>query len=171
MPTTDPSRAAILARRMNRFSILTSPPSEPDGVGIRWALLDRGDRLTQTAPLGLLLAWFSYTKLYFFLHPLGLTFAPSLFMYLTGKPDPGCGLTRTFAWMWRGDLGRAVAVYPLGPLVFLLAAGFAVDLGIGVLGGRQLRLRLPRSTWRAIIAVSVGAVAVNWAAKLIWLGM
>ena len=121
--------------------------------------------------MAILLAWFAYTKLYFFLHPLGLTLAPSLFMHLTGKPDPACGLTRTFAWMWRGDVGHAVAVYPLGPLAFLLAAGLVANLVMGVAGGRQLRLTLPRQVWRTIIAVAVVALALNWAAKLIWLGV
>ena len=150
---------------------ITFPPSAPDRPQLTWAILDRRDRLTQTAPLAILLAWFAYTKLYFFLHPLGLTFAPSLFMHLTGKPDPACGLTRTFAWMWRGEVGHAVAVYPLGPLVFLLTAGLVANLAMGVVGGRQLRLTLPRDVTRAIIALSVVAVALNWVSKLIWLGV
>ncbi len=85
---------------------------------LSWPLLDRRQRVSQLPALAMLIAWFAYTRLYFFLHPHGLTFDPSLFMYLTGKPDPTCGLTRTFAWTWRGDLGQAVRVYPLGPLAF-----------------------------------------------------
>ena len=47
-------------------------------------------------------------------------------MWYFNKPDPFCGGTRTFAWMWRGDLGRAVAVYPLGPLLFVTTVGLVV---------------------------------------------
>lgn len=119
----------------------------------------------------ILIAWFSYTRLYFFLHPLGLTFDPSLFMYLTGRPDPSCGLTRTFAWTWRGDLVHAVLVYPLGPLVFLVAGLVTANLAIAVAMSRRVQLILPRRAWHVIIAVSAVAVAMNWAAKLIWLGM
>ncbi len=64
-------------------------------------------------------------------------------MHLTGRPDPVCGLTRTFAWMWRGDVAHAVAVYPLGPLAF--AARFPL-LGYAawiLVSGRALRLELP----------------------------
>ncbi len=92
-------------------------------------------------------------------------------MYLTGKPDPGCGLTRTFAWMWRGDLFHAVSVYPLGPLVFagtILVVFWA--LAVLVLG-RVARIWLSGGQWRVLIAVSLIALALNWASKLIWLGM
>ena len=138
------------------------------------ARIDRAaaaDRSSASLVLGLGLAWLTYTRLYFWLHPRGLTVAPSLFMYLTGRPDPLCGLTRTFAWMWRGDLAHAVAVYPLGPLAF--AASFPL-LGYAaavMVSGRALRLELPRGVRRAAVAVAVVAVALNWAAKLIWLGI
>ncbi|HSR25071.1 MAG TPA: DUF2752 domain-containing protein [Candidatus Eisenbacteria bacterium] len=80
------------------------------------------DRSSAALLSALDVAWLLYTRLYFWLHPRGLTAAPSLFMNLTGRPDPLCGLTRTFAWMWRGDLVNAIVVYPLGPLLF--AASF-----------------------------------------------
>ncbi|PZR93659.1 MAG: hypothetical protein DLM67_13400 [Candidatus Nephthysia bennettiae] len=116
-------------------------------------------------------AWLAYTRLYFWLHPRGLTVAPSLFMHLTGRPDPLCGLTRTFAWMWRGDLAHAVTVYPVGPLVF--AASFPL-LGYAaavLISGRIVRLEVPWRMRRAMVAMVVGAVALNWAAKLLWLGI
>jgi len=133
--------------------------------------LDRAERLAQLPMFVGLIAWFAYTRLYFFLHPRGLTFSLSPFMYLTGRPDPACGLTRTFAWMWRGDLGQAVLVYPLGPLVFVLSLGLAAYLAFALVTGRRLRIVLPRQVWLGLIAISVAAVAVNWTAKLIWLGM
>lgn len=138
---------------------------------LSWPLLDRRQRVSQLPALAMLIAWFAYTRLYFFLHPRGLTFDPSLFMYLTGKPDPTCGLTRTFAWTWRGDLGQAVRVYPLGPLAFALALAAVAYLVISALTGRQPVLALPRRAWSAAIAVALIALAANWIAKLVWLGM
>ena len=136
-----------------------------------WASVDRGQRLALLPALTFLIAWFAYTRAYFFLHPRGLTFDPSLFMYLTGKPDPTCGLTRTFAWTWRGDLVQAVRVYPLCPLVFLIAIALVLCLSIAVLGGRRIPVKLPRRTWSMLAAVSLLALAANWTAKLVWLGM
>lgn len=121
--------------------------------------------------LALAIAWLIYTRLYFWLHPRHLTFDPSLFMYLTGKPDPSCGLTRTFAWMWRGDLARAVAVYPLGPLMFIATVLLAVYWAGVVVSGRSIPIRLPSRVQRAIVIVAVIALGLNWASKLIWLGM
>ena len=131
----------------------------------------RDDRQIAALILALALPWLAYTRLYFWLHPRHLTFDGGLFMWIFNKPDPTCGLTRTFAWMWRGDLLHAVSVYPLGPLVFvgtILVVLWA--LAVLVLG-RTARLSLPGGQWRVLIAISVIALALNWASKLIWLGM
>ena len=121
--------------------------------------------------LALALPWLAYTRLYFWLHPRHLTFDPSLFMYLTGKPDPGCGLTRTFAWMWRGDVAHAALVYPLGPIIFLATFGLVGYWAVVALGGRSLRISLSPSWQRGIVIVVLVALGLNWASKLIWLGM
>ena len=132
---------------------------------------DRQERLIAAGSFGLTVAWLIYTHFYFWLHPRGLTFDPSAFMYLTGKPDPSCGLTRTFAWMWRGDLGRSVAVYPLGPVVFVAAFVLVAYSAVVLLGGRSLRFSLSRRLRRGLVTIAVVAVGLNWASKLIWLGM
>jgi len=38
---------------------------------------------------------------------------------LLGVPCPGCGLTRSFAALIRGDLLKAVILNPMGPVLFL----------------------------------------------------
>ncbi len=119
----------------------------------------------------LALTWLTYTRLYFWLHPRHLTFDPSLFMYLTGKPDPACGLTRTFAWMWRGDLARSVAVYPLGPIIFVATFVLVAYWAAILLSGQSLHFRLSARVQSGIVIVGVVALGLNWASKLIWLGM
>ena len=138
---------------------------------IVWLPAGRERRRSQTGLLLVLLAWLAYSRLYFVLHPRGLTFDPSLFMYLTGRPDPSCGLTRTFAWTWRGDLGRAVRVYPLGPVLFAIAVVIAGYLVVALARRQRLNLRIPASTGKVAIGIVLLAFALNWAAKLIWLGM
>lgn len=131
----------------------------------------RSDRATAVTILAGVVPWLVYTRLYFWLHPKHLTFDPSLFMYLTGRPDPFCGLTRTFAWMWRGDVGRAVLVYPLGPLVFaasFLLVGYAL---YSLASGRTVQISVSPRTARALVAIPLLALAANWTAKLLWLGM
>ena len=139
-------------------------------------MLARIEKDPRTGPAAYLLvggAWMVYTRLYFVLHPRGLTFDPSLFMYATGKPDPTCGLTRTFAWMWRGDVVHAALVYPLGPLLFAVMILSLLDAAVRVAGYRGLApaIRVSRTQKRLMIAVGVLAVAANWTAKLVWLGL
>lgn len=156
---------------MSRSSALTSQQSV---VRPRLAILEAAERQDRRAAVGFLalaLSWLAYTRFYFFLHPRHLTFDPSLFMYFTGKPDPACGLTRTFAWMWRGDLAHAVAVYPLGPIIFI-ATFVLVGYWVMVLvGGRSVRFTLSPSVQSGIVIVALVAFGLNWASKLIWLGM
>ena len=139
--------------------------------GFAWCQANQTARWTQLGLLATGVAWLAYTRLYFFLYPRGLTVAPSLFMYLTGRPDPFCGLTRTFAWMWRGDLATAIRVYPLGPMVFV---GTWVTLGMlaySTVAGRSLQVVLSPGQRRALLTTAVVALAVNWTLKLVWLGM
>jgi hypothetical protein len=129
------------------------------------------DRVTHLGILGLTAAWLLYTRFYFVLYPAHLTFDPSLFMWVTGKPDPSCGLTRTFAWIWRGNLGRAVAVYPLGPLLFALVLALGLNSAMALITGRRVRLALSPSTRRIVVLVAAIALLANWISKLVWLGM
>lgn len=129
------------------------------------------DRALAATLLGVAVPWLAYTRLYFFLQPRHLTYDGSAWMWLFNKPDPSCGLTRTFAWMWRGDLGHAVAVYPLGPLVFLATWALAF-YGLAVLvAGRALQLYVPTMIARRLVLVGFVLVGLNWIAKLAWLGM
>ena len=151
----------------------TSAQSAPDHPAPRAVIVaaTRSDRWLAWTLLGIALPWLAYTRLYFYLQPRHLTYDGSAFMWLFNKPDPSCGLTRTFAWMWRGDLGRAVAVYPLGPLVFVATVGLAL-YAVGVLlGGRAVHLRISPVTVRRMIWIGLVAVGLNWIAKLAWLGM
>jgi Protein of unknown function (DUF2752) len=130
-----------------------------------------GDRWLAWTLLGIALPWLVYTRLYFFLQPRHLTYDGGAFMWLFNKPDPSCGLTRTFAWMWRGDLGRAVAVYPLGPLVFVATVALAVYAVVALLSGRAVHVNLSPAILRLVIWVGLVALGLNWIAKLAWLGM
>jgi hypothetical protein len=136
-------------------------------------MIARIERDPRTWPAAFLLvggAWMVYTRLYFVLHPRGLTFDPSLFMEITGKPDPSCGLTRTFAWMWRGDVVHAVLVYPLGPLLFVAMSVTLLDAAVQMAGypGIVPRVRLSRRQRRWLLIAVAAAVAANWTAKLLW---
>lgn len=155
---------------MGRFLELTSRQLARRSPLVAIDRADRYERMAAGGLLALAMSWLTYTRLYFWLQPRHLTF-DGPFMYLTGKPDPGCGLTRTFAWMWRGDLAHAFFVYPLGPLIFVGTFVFAAYSLAVIVGGRSLRFRLSPVLQRGIFVGALVALGLNWASKLIWLGM
>jgi hypothetical protein len=130
-----------------------------------------GDRRLAWTLVGIGLPWLAYTRFYFFLHPRHLTFDGGAFMWLFNKPDPFCGGTRTFAWMWRGDVGRAVAVYPLGPLLFVATLALVVYAVIALVSGRAVHVNPSAPTMRLVLWVGLVALGLNWIVKLAWLGM
>lgn len=58
---------------------------------------------------------------------------------LLGRECPGCGLTRSFAAIGRGDVQRANALNPLGPMLFAWA--------VAVIGIRLGKIAAPRFRW------------------------
>jgi hypothetical protein len=66
-----------------------------------------------------LVLWLVYTRGFWALQAAHLTMPPCPFFYLTGHPCPFCGGTRSFAYMWQGDIANSVRLYPLGPALFV----------------------------------------------------
>ncbi len=67
---------------------------------------------------------------------------------LFGVPCPGCGMTRAFACLWRGDLAAAVRLHPFAPALFAL---LVVGAALPFVGTRLERfvsvLRQPLLVW------------------------
>jgi hypothetical protein len=77
-------------------------------------------------------------------------------LHYLGIMDPLCGMTRGTVAVLRGQLGRAVAYNPAGPL---LVAGATLVLGrwlVGRLTGRWLEVRVQPSR----VAWGIGIIAV-----------
>ena len=129
-----------------------------------------GDRLRDFAILGGLLLWLAYTRIYWVISAGHMTLPPCPFYYLTGHPCPFCGGTRSFAYMWQGDIADAVRLYPLGPALFAGTLAGVVALGAGIATGRTWTPNLSSLQWRLIIIGVVSAVAISWALKLFILG-
>jgi hypothetical protein len=131
---------------------------------------DRQSRVQAAAFGGVVVAWLAYTRVYAALQASHLVLPACPFLALTGHPCPFCGGTRSFAATWRGDLNRAVHLYPAGPLLFVAAIVAAVGAGLCLLAGRRVRLPLSSRQSRVLVTVLGAGLAANWAAKLFWLG-
>ena len=128
------------------------------------------DRWRDFAILGGLVLWLAYTRIYWTLSAAHLTFPPCPFYYLTGHPCPFCGGTRSFGYMWRGDLSDAVRLYPLGPALFAGTLAGVAALAVGIVSGRTWEPRLTSSQWRVLGVGVVSAVLISWALKFFVLG-
>ena len=128
------------------------------------------ERMRDLALLAGLLAWLAYTRVYFVLQAAHLTAPPCPFYYLTGHPCPFCGGTRSFAYMWEGDLANAVRLYPLGPLLFAGTLAGVAGLVAGAVTGRTWVPRLTSLQWRVLAIGGVSAVTVSWVLKVFVLG-
>ena len=117
-----------------------------------------------------LLIWLAYTRVFFVLQAAHLTAPPCPFFYLTGHPCPFCGGTRSFAYMWQGDLTNAVRLFPLGPLFFGATFVGAAGLAMGAVSGRTWTPRLTGVQWRLLAIGAGSAVAMSWAIKVFILG-
>jgi Protein of unknown function (DUF2752) len=129
-----------------------------------------GDRARDLGILAGLVAWLIYTRVFWTLHASHIVLPPCPFYYLTGHPCPFCGGTRSFAYMWQGDLADAVRLYPLGPAMFagsLVAVG---GLASGLVTGRTWSLQLSSMQWRLVAVAVASAIAVSWALKVFVLG-
>lgn len=128
------------------------------------------DRLRDLGIMAVLLAWLAYTRVFWALQTVHMTLPPCPFYYLTGHPCPFCGGTRSFAYVWRGDLADAVRLYPLGPALFagtVLAVG---GLAGGVITGRTFTPRLTALQWRLAWVGALSALLISWALKVFVLG-
>ena len=129
-----------------------------------------GDRMRDLGILVVLAGWLAYTRLFWALQTAHATLPPCPFFYLTGHPCPFCGGTRSFAYMWRGDVSDAVRLYPLGPALFAGTVLGVGGLAAGILTGRTFTPRLSAMQWRLVWIGGASAVLVSWALKVFVLG-
>ncbi|HKW59779.1 MAG TPA: DUF2752 domain-containing protein [Candidatus Dormibacteraeota bacterium] len=129
-----------------------------------------GERWRDLGLFAVLVAWLVYTRVYWVLAAAHLSAPPCPFYYLTGHPCPFCGGTRSFAYMWRGDLSDAVRLYPLGPIMFVGTILGAGGLAAGMVTGRTWTSRLSGLHWRLVAVGSVSALLFSWALKVFVLG-
>src|SRR5262245_39290621 len=123
-------------------------------------------RLRNALVLAGLLLWLVYTKVFWPLHAMHTTLPPCPFLTITGHPCPLCGGTRSFAFMWDGNVSRAAMLYPLGPLLFVGTLAAIPVLALALLADRDLTVRLPDHVRRALMGAGLGVLAVSWGLKL-----
>lgn len=138
------------------------------GLGLAFVRAGSEGRLRNAALLGGLVLWMLYTRFFWAAQAVHAALPPCPFLTVTGHPCPFCGGTRSFAYMWHGDPGRAAALYPLGPALFWATLAAIPVLAAGLILDRDLRVRVRLSgRWRrALVAAACLPLALSWALKL-----
>ena len=126
-----------------------------------------GDRLRDISLIGGLVLWLAYTRVYWALHVGHWVLPPCPFFYLTGHPCPFCGGTRSFAYMWEGDIANSVRLYPLGPALFAGSVVGVVGLAAGMVSGRSWSLDFSPRQWRLVGIWVVAWVGLSWAVTVV----
>lgn len=76
---------------------------------------------------------------------------------LTGLPCPGCGITKSFISLYKGDIIKSLSYNFLGPLAVFLCFATIIVLMIEIITGREYFNRVLYSKKVAIIAgISLG---------------
>jgi len=105
---------------------------------------------------------------------VGLVFSPlaaavavearvCVFARVTGKPCPGCGMTRATVSLARGEVAEAMKLHPLSPVASPVLGGLLVLACVGYVVRGHTGIR-PWVGW-VVMAVSVAMLLV-WAARL-----
>lgn len=128
------------------------------------------DRLRDAGVFLFLVGWMLYTRLYFILHAAHIAAPVCPFYFITGHPCPFCGGTRSFAYMWQGDLSDSVRLFPLGPLFFAGTVAGATGLAAASISGRTWTPRLTSRQWTLLGIFMGSAIAISWALKVFILG-
>lgn len=128
------------------------------------------DRTRELVMLGGLVVWLVYTRMYFVLHAAHIAAPPCPFYYVTGHPCPFCGGTRSFAYMWQGDMADAVRLYPLGPALFAGSLIGVAGLVASSVKGMRWLPRLTRMQWQLLGIFLLSILLLNWALKVFVLG-
>ncbi|TAD78364.1 MAG: DUF2752 domain-containing protein [Oscillatoriales cyanobacterium] len=88
--------------------------------------------------------------------------------WLTGIPCPGCGMTRSFVAIARGQLPAAVDYHPFGPVLFGGLVLWAVQGALALRRGNRWRIAVARP-WRRRLQLMAIAIVLGWYSARLYL--
>lgn len=92
---------------------------------------------------------------------------PCGFLYLTGFPCPGCGLTTAFAHLAHGHVSASVGAHPLGLPLFLLNVMAVFVSAVGAIRAWPLQATIKRFAIERVLYVLAAAAVGTWLLRLI----
>lgn len=91
------------------------------------------------------------------------------FKTFTGIDCPGCGMTRAFCALAKGEMTRAIHFHPLSPLVFGLFGLWWLTTGLSLLGYTGTTRKIGDNFGHPIVVFGImGLLVVAWIFRLGW---
>jgi hypothetical protein len=87
------------------------------------------------------------------------------FHMLTGKPCPGCGMTRSLVCMAHGQLHESFCYHPLGPVVFLLLVCATINSALRLVRP-SLVVTIPAKYSKPAAWAATAVLMMAWAVRL-----
>ncbi len=95
---------------------------------------------------------------------------PCTFHWLTGYPCPSCGMTRSFIYMSHFKFWAAMAMNPLGGLLFIFTVIFVIYAFVAcVFRTHRIRIATTKKSEGLFIRIMfIFAIVANWVCLIIW---
>jgi Protein of unknown function (DUF2752) len=87
---------------------------------------------------------------------------PCVFLAVTGRLCPTCGMTTSFAWLTRGRIDRSWKANPAGCLYALLTVPFMAWLGLSAAADEPVGFQSLSAPLAGSLAVAVALGLVSW---------
>ena len=84
----------------------------------------------------------------------------------TGIDCPGCGLTRSIAYLTHGQIRRSIDYHPLGIVIALWLVYMLIGTALGFILGRPMPRLVSQKTADLLLIVFVAALFGQWLVKL-----
>jgi hypothetical protein len=95
--------------------------------------------------------------------PSGPEFTVCALRRFAGLPCPGCGLTRAFLALSRGDLEAAIHFHPLAPLLAMELCAAWLLFGAWALGRS---VHVSRTNFNALLSAHAAALLALWLGRM-----
>ncbi len=88
-----------------------------------------------------------------------------MFQRITGRPCPGCGMTRSILDLWQGDVAGSLRMHPLGVVLAALLVATIVGTAVGLVRGGDPVARFLERRGRALVIALIAAFLAQWVVR------
>ena len=88
-----------------------------------------------------------------------------MFQRFTGRPCPGCGMTRSILRLSLGDVGGSLRMHPMGVVLAALVVAALAGTAVGLVRGDDPPVRFIERRGLALVGALVVAFVAQWVVR------